>query len=202
MHHIYTSKSIILKREPSNDSAYFYILTTDLGLITARAQGVRMQQSKLKGTLQEFSLATVAFVHGKSGWKITTAIPEKNFWMQGDDQQANLPSRSSGEARKVMALIAATLIRLITGEEKNTKIFSVVEVGFSLLSEHTEDTPLIEAVMLTRILHALGLLPSDEHTEMILRDFSDFSSDIMSHTRIHKSYIVRAINQGFVESQL
>jgi recombinational DNA repair protein (RecF pathway) len=192
MHHIYTTDSIILKREPQDTSAYYYILTRDLGLIKARAQGVRKSESRLKGALQEFSLSTIAHVHTKAGWKITTAIPEKNFFTEAH----------STVIRQIMAKISDCLIRLITGEEKNVDIFTVVEKGFTALTTQEGNAPLIEVIILARILYILGLLVQDAHTTALVQDFSDFSEPILSHTRIHKVLIIRAINQGFKESQL
>lgn len=192
MHHIYTTESIILRRDALDTSASYIVLTKDLGLIRARAQGVRGIKSRLKGALQEFSFSTIAFVHGRSGWKITTAIPERNFFNDVKDVKV----------RKIMAHIADSLIRLITGEEKSPEIFSAVSNGFSILTEGKEDAPLIETIILARVLHTLGLLASDEHTAPLLLDYTDFSSSLLSHTTIHKASIIRVINRGFQESQL
>lgn len=192
MHHIYTTESLILKREPQNSSAYYYILTKDLGLIKARAQGVREMKSRLKGALQELSLSTIAYVHGKAGWKITTAIPDKNFFTE----------TKNADVRKIMARISDCLIRLIPGEEKSAEIFTAVEKGFSALVQSEKDSLVIEVIILTRILYTLGLLAKDETTSEILKDYSDFSVPIISHTLTHKALIIRAINKGFKESQL
>ena len=192
MHHIYTTPSIILRRVPSNDSAYYYLLTKDLGLIYARAQGVRKSESRLKGALQEFSLSTIAYVNTKAGWKITTAIPEKNFFTEAHD----------AKVRQIMAKISDCLIRLITGEEKSTDIFVAVEKGFSELAKGGEDTHLVEMIILARILYTLGLLVKDEHTENLLYDYADFSVPTLFHTLTHKVLIIKAINQGFNQSQL
>jgi|SRR5579872_1433371 len=192
MHHIYTTESIVLKRQPQNSSAYYYILTRDLGLITARAQGVRESKSRLKGALQEFSLSTVAYVRGKAGWKITTAIPEKNFWNETKNKQA----------RKKMAHIADSLVRLITGEEKNLKIFTAVSKGFSLFADDGQDLSAVEVIILARILHLLGLLASSADTKELLKDYGDFGPEVTSFASDHAALIIRAINRGFKESQL
>ncbi len=192
MYHIYTTPSIILHREPSGDSAYYCLLTKDLGLIYARAQGVRGVKSRLKGALQEFSYSTVAFVHGKAGWKITTAIPERNFFTETKDTQV----------RKILAHISNTLIRLIPGEEKSPLIFSIIEKGFIQLVEGCFDSSSIEVLILARLLHLLGYLASDTITALLFENYSDFSDPLLSHTTIHKTVIIRTINTGLKESQL
>lgn len=192
MHHIYTSDSIILKREPQDMSAYYHILTKDLGLIRARAQGVRGATSRLKGALQEFSFSTIAYVHGKAGWKITTAIPQTNFFIGVKDV----------EVRIVMAKISDCLIRLIPGEEKSQEIFTSVEKGFTALMDTGADVHSIEAVILSRILYSLGLLAKDANTEQLFVEYSDYSTRVISFASNHKAEIIKSINRGFKESQL
>ncbi len=192
MHHIYTTPSIILHREPLDMSASYIVLTRDLGLIRARAQGVRGAKSRLKGALQEFSFSTVAYVHGKAGWKITTAIPERNFFTDTNDTQK----------RKILAHIFGVLIRLIVGEEKSPLIFSVIEKGFTELVEGGGDPSVVEVLILARLLHLLGYLAKNEHTTLLFEDYADFSPSMLSLTTTHRVLIVRAINKGLKESQL
>lgn len=191
MHHIYTTKAIILRREIQDTSAYYYLLTENVGLIKARAQGIRGVKSKLKGSLQEFSLSTVAFVRGRVGWKITTAIPERNFFMDSD----------SNSVRKIIARISDVLIRFIVGEEINKNIFMTVENGFTVLLSNEVDQSIIESIILARILYLLGYV--DFHNlEFLFKDFSDFNKEIVSLAGDHKSLIIKSINKGFKESQL
>ena len=56
MHHIYTTKAIIIKSLPLGEAnKIYFLLTKDLGFIKASAQGVRLDKSKLKGHLEDFS---------------------------------------------------------------------------------------------------------------------------------------------------
>src|ERR1035437_4083782 len=72
MHHIYTTKAIIIKSVPIGEAnKYYFLLTEDLGFIRASAQGVRLDKSKLKGHLQEFCLVKISLVKGKEVWRIT-----------------------------------------------------------------------------------------------------------------------------------
>ena len=74
MHHIYTTKAIIIKSIPTGEANRFYFLfTKDLGFIKASAQGVRLLKSKLKGHLQTFSIVNISVVKGKEIWRITSS---------------------------------------------------------------------------------------------------------------------------------
>ena len=173
-------------------SASYIILTRDLGLIRARAQGIRAVQSRLKGALQEFSYSTVAYVRTKAGWKITTAIPEQNLYTATQDK----------EVLKIMVRISNTLIRLIVGEEKSQEIFAAVEKGFVLLSQSTCDSRDIESVTMARILYALGYIATDASTETLFRDFSDYSQNILDTAKAYRVTLIKAINHGLQESHL
>jgi len=172
VHHIYTTPSLILRRDPLDTSASYLILTRDFGLIRARAQGVRKDASRLKGTLQEYSLATIAYVQTKAGWKITTAIPERNFWNE----------ITGGEARKILARIADVLIRLITGESKDEKIFTLT-IDQCVRLEQGIDPNEVEIAFLSRLLHLLGYMEKD-------------------FAKLSKKELIQAINKGLRESQL
>ena len=192
MHHIYTSQSLILKRQPLETSASFYILTKDLGLIRARAQGVRRQESRLKGTLQEFSLATIAYVRAKSGWKITTAIPEKNLYYELKDKTT----------QAIVVHIANVLIRFISGEESNATMFTTVTTGFASMIEGHVDPLVVEILILARVLSLLGYVAKTPDTEVLFEDLTDFSPPLITTALGVKSVLVQAINKAFQESHL
>ena len=66
MHHIYTTKAIIIRSIPIGEAnKYYFLLTEDLGFIRATAQGVRLDKSKLKGHLQDFCFVEISLVKGK-----------------------------------------------------------------------------------------------------------------------------------------
>jgi hypothetical protein len=135
----------------------------------------------------------VAYVRTKAGWKITTAIPEHNFYTDSKDK----------DVVKIMARISQTLIRLIVGEEKSAEMFTAVENGFMMISHcEPEKTGLIESVIMARVLHVLGYIGSNAETEKLFRDFSDFGPHILDVARLQKARIISAINKGLKASQL
>lgn len=79
-YHIYTTKGIVLSERPVREADRIYsILTRDLGLIKARALGVRKENSKLRGSIEPVSLATISLVRGKEYWRLTSAEFIKSF---------------------------------------------------------------------------------------------------------------------------
>src|SRR3989344_2202782 len=83
MHSIYKTEGLVLASRGVGEANKIYdILTKDLGLIRATAQGVRNQGSKLRPHLGEFSASEVAFVRGKTGWRVTDANLRVNYHLQ------------------------------------------------------------------------------------------------------------------------
>lgn len=193
MHHIYTTESFIIKREPLGESAYYIILTKDLGLLRARAQGIRGVQSKLKGTLQEFSLATISFVHGKTGWKITTALPNRNLWNE-------LAGKT--KVRKILTRISQAVTRLIAGQENNPEIFSIISSGLVFIAEHPDSADVVEPIIIVRLLHALGYVALTDQNKNLFEHIDDFKEEVLEIARRERISLIMAVNKGFKESQM
>ena len=116
MHHIYTTKAIIVKSMPFGEAnKIYFLLTKDLGFVKASAQGVRLDKSKLKGHLEDLSAISVSVVKGKEIWRITSTetIYQNSFIKQ------------SGKL-SVLKNIFSLLLRLLHGEEKNEGLFDSV----------------------------------------------------------------------------
>ena len=74
MHHIYKTRAIILNSQPIKEAdKQLVLLTQDFGLIKAIAQGTRKNESKLRQSIQNFSISNIALVKGKVGWRLTNA---------------------------------------------------------------------------------------------------------------------------------
>lgn len=133
---VYNTKGFILSSSPTGEASRLYsIYTEDFGLIRAKAQGVRLIQSKLRFNLDEYSLCDISLVRGKEFWRLTGSQAHK--------------------AHKETALIRARVLnlvrRLVQGEEKNEKLFA------TLLLLVAEEIP-SEVSILTRVLSDLGYL--------------------------------------------
>lgn len=71
---MYTTDAIVLKKTESGEAdALFTLYTKEYGKIRALAQGVRKNEAKLKGHLEPLNLASISFVLGKNGERLTHA---------------------------------------------------------------------------------------------------------------------------------
>lgn len=71
---MYSTQGIVLKKHDIGEAdGLFVIYTKDFGKIRAVAQGVKKEEAKLKGHLEPLSLASMQFVIGKNGERLTHA---------------------------------------------------------------------------------------------------------------------------------
>lgn len=164
------------------------LFSRDFGLILARAQSLRESKSKLRYGLQRYSECRVSLIQGKRGWKLTTASPVTSFYYE----LRNDPSRLAVAGR-----IIKNADRLVQGEERDEKLFSIILSGLkSLVEAEIEDLKTLEVLILARTLYVLGYLAEDQATQKFLRDvtlsqeivkeFSPFMKDTMN--KIHNSW--------------
>ncbi len=190
-YHIYTTEGIVLRKINVDEAnSIFYVLTKDLGLIFAKAQGVRLQNSKLKSSLQEFSLVTVSCVKGKSGWKVTNAICQKNFFFENENHH-----------KKFIANVANVLIRMMPGEEKSSEVFNEVLNFFNAMKNiDKSNIENLEVLCMLRVLYHLGYIEINNQTEKYIynKEPELLISDVLSE----RVMLVSHINKGLKESHL
>ena len=189
MRHKYETRGIVLSRSPLGDAnAFITLLTPDLGLVRARAQGLRRSGAKLAAALATFAESEVVLVHGKEGWRIAGAVLEENWFMR--------LRRAASDTRA--ARIGHLLLRLVAGETHDPKLFPVIRESFDALATLPEDVhEAVEVLAALRILAALGLdaggIPSDPDA------FAPESLALIAKNRT--KYITR-INHGITASGL
>ena len=194
MHHIYHTEAFVLgSNQNGEDSKIITLYTKELGLVRAKAQGIRKLASKLRFTLQNFSYAKVDLVRGKEIWRITTAYP----------LDSNTDILCFPEREKVMVHIMSLVARLVAGEEANEEIFfilkNVCEVLRSTVSLDAQYCNQIELFYVAKILMSLGYLSREAYSvispesENIPPEFGDKS---------YRSKLIQEINQALTLSQL
>jgi DNA repair protein RecO len=191
MHHIYHTEGIILGSKNFKEaSKYFYILTCDLGLVYAEAQGIRKISSKLRFVLQEFNYVKLDFVQRKNIWRITNAVKTNEL----EDLNKDFTKL------KIVANIARLLLRLLPGIESNPKLFGEVLNGFYLLEKTNTNEELknIEIVLVLRILNNLGYI--GENFENLTR--SPLENELLTSLAKNKLSIIREINKALRETGL
>ncbi len=149
MRHKYETSGIVLARVHTGEATTLVtLLTSDLGVVQARAQSVRKEGAKLAAGLVTLAESRVILVHGKEGWRLTGVVLEENWFMR-------LPSVATQEmVRRVFGL----LLRLVPGEAQDSELFPIVRSFLESLTTVPESLhDAIEILTVLRFLAALGL---------------------------------------------
>lgn len=152
MHHIYHTEGFILKSVPTGEAnKQFFILTKDLGVIRATAQGVRLLKSKLRYKLINFMPVKISVVRGKEIWRVVGV--ER-------DEEVPFSFLSDNSAKVFVAKIFSLILRLSQGEEKNESLYDTVREAFLYVDRENESKKLesLELVLGLRVLKHLGYL--------------------------------------------
>jgi len=194
-HHIYTTPGFVIGSRPQGEAnKYLYIFTRDLGMVGASAQGVRLEKSKLRYHVQDFSYSIFSLVRGKEVWRMTSAA----------DSAGLLSAITSNERYfEIYVKILSLLKRLLHGEEKHEALFDVCISGFTFLSDSEADEPFLrnfECLIVLRTLHLLGYIGKVKELEGFLS--IEWSKEIVGNAGSHKKRIVEEINRALQESQL
>ncbi len=148
MHHIYRTKAFVINSfETKEADKDLLLLTKDFGLIRVRAQGIRKGTSKLKYSLQDFSLAEIALVRGRNGYRLTNAGYVSNFFYENKNI----------ETVKIISRFFLLIYKLVHGEDDTSNLFHVMEkfvelVGDERIANHKN----LEIITVINILHSLG----------------------------------------------
>ena len=196
MHHIYHTQGFILHTANSGESNKFItVFTRDLGLVRASAQGARFLKSKLRYSLQEFSYTHVSLVHGKSGWRLTNAKQMRSLYEDFKDSPLHL---------ELAARILFLLRRLLHGEEKNERLFTIIETGFAFLKTQvktTEECANFELIMVLRILHVLGYVGTIPELKIFI-ETSNLDGSMLQKVVPCRGMAISTINKSLKETQL
>lgn len=193
-HHIYTTDAFILDSTVSGEADRFFTLfTKDLGLVRALAKGVRLQKSKLRYNLQDFSLSKVSLVRGKDIWRLTNARLDESLYDKFRNEKAVL---------HVIAHIGALIRRLVGGEEKNERLFTILHDSFLFLPtrEWGEELKMFEIIVVLKILENLGYLRKTTELEPFIK--GEWKETLLQQMSPHKALALREINMSLRESQL
>lgn len=185
MHHIYTTPAFIVHSTPHGEAGKFLLLfTRDFGMIGVVAQGIRLSQSKLRYHIQDFDFSNVSIVRGKEVWRLTGAHEIEN------KIKPNI----------LHIKILKLLRRLLHGEEKNEKLFEIVEELYKT-EINKSDHDLIECLIILRILNTLGYIRNTENLSLYLEN-TFINTNLIEKIRKDKTNIVNVINSALKESQL
>lgn len=138
---VHTTEGFILSSAPIGEANRLYhIFTREFGVIIATAQGVRLNVSKLRPHLLDFSFSSVSLVKGKEFWRITSASGIKK------------------STDKTYVQILTIIKRLLQGEGEHESLFDYLKE--ELFKENLDETHLM-----IRILLELGYIDKKEITD-------------------------------------
>src|SRR3989344_7676958 len=187
-HHIYTTKAFITHSSFHGEAGRFLLLfTEDFGMIGAFAQGIRLAKSKLRFHTQDFSFIISSLVKGKEMWRLTGAHEIVNVDKAKDSIKSNILIKQDILHIKILKLLK----RLLHGEEKNKKLFNIIETLYrSEIEEQDYDN--VECLTVLRILNSLGYIKEKDFSEFLYDN--SFAEEIIDKIKDNKKRIISAIN--------
>ncbi|HSE56766.1 MAG TPA: recombination protein O N-terminal domain-containing protein [Candidatus Paceibacterota bacterium] len=154
MHEIHHTEGFILHTSDAGEAnTLFHIFTKDLGRITATAQSLRREQSKLRGHLALYAHVALDVVQGRAVWRIIAA-------RSLDDLPFSLPL----PVRRLYGRTLEVLNRLCQGEEPHEALFVHVAEFTALIRERAlsvVERKFLDTISVVRMLSALGYLEQD-----------------------------------------
>ncbi|MFA6295200.1 MAG: recombination protein O N-terminal domain-containing protein [Candidatus Paceibacterota bacterium] len=212
MHAIYTTSGFIIDSRPYGEAGkIFFIFTRDFGLVIATAQGIRLEKSKLRYHMQEYSFGTFSLVRGKEFWRLTNSDFSTDFKEVGEriSLQTSLITRNrihhSGKQYELIARLAFLLKRLLRGEEAHPELFDCVKVCAQFLINSTvisdEQLKTLESITVLRIMHMLGYIGYDKSIDSLLKS-TDFSLELLDRSSDKRVIMNQHINKALRESHL
>ncbi len=189
MRYKYETRGIVLSRSPSGEAnAFVTLITSGLGLVRARAQGVRRPGAKLAAALVTCAESDLVLVRWKEGWRIAGAILEENWFTK--------IKRSASRMRA--ARVSGLLLRLVTGETQDPALFPIMSGFFEALVVLPEEThEAAEVLVVLRILAALGLDAGEIPGEAAV-----FAPATLAMVETGRTSYIARINRGIEASGL
>ena len=198
-HHIYETDAFVLSALPHGEaSRYMVLYTREFGLVRATAQGLRELKSKLRYSLQPYSLSVVNLVHGRSGWRIVNARLAKNYFTEFDG--GRLPAGRQAR-RLVLARACLLLRRMLAGEERNGELFDSFTEGLAFLETTAEEQlPNAELILVLRILYHLGYIGKSPLSERLVK--SPWGEEVLSEAARERRVLLNSVNESLQSSHL
>jgi len=196
MYHIHTTFAFVLNVSPSGEKNHFVTLfTREFGMIKAKAQSVRVCDSKLRYALQEYSYIEVCLVKGKDIWRITNALPIYNIYFELKDNQ---------DTFFVIARVFSLIRRLVPEEGCEVLIFDDMKAicENALTKKYTKKSiEIIEWFFILRMLYFLGYSHKESFAELC-NDKIEWNNEYLESVSLYKKKAVYSINQALKASQL
>jgi DNA repair protein RecO len=163
MRHKYDTRAIVIARSPLGEAnTLLTLLTPELGLVRARAQGLRRPAARLAAALATYAESDLVLVRGKESWRVAGAVLAESW-----------STRMGYAARQRAGRISRLLLRLVAGESQDPSIYRLMKGFFTAISELPENThEAAEIFAALQLIKTLGLdtgaMPGEAFTEATL----------------------------------
>lgn len=193
-HHIYHTQGFVLSsRNTGEANKSLSIYTRELGLVRAQVQGVRLGKSKLKFSLQDFSLANIDLVKGREVWRVTSAKNMSSFPIIRREKNSLI----------LMLRIAGLIERFCGPEIVSEKIFDEFVQFLYLLDDENLESDTREALELHLVLRIMNELGYIGDSAILAKYLSDsFNKEKTKLLLKERQSIISHINKALSESQL
>jgi DNA repair protein RecO len=167
------------------------LYTREFGLVRARGRGIRTTKSKMRYSLQNYSIANVSLVKGRVGWRLA-----------GATALGNSCERDIIHGKAAFARIAHLVSRFVSGEEPNANLFKILEEARSVLSQdRCEAWATIELVCVARVLYVLGYI-SNEALNTALLTHTAYADEHLDEAKILHNELLSSVNRAITETHL
>ena len=155
----YTTEALVCGTFKRNTSDSSYLLfTREVGMLYADARSVRVEKSRQRYALQDFSLVRVSLVRGKQSWKVGSIQANKNYYHQAIDKTAR------GSVVSVFRLLR----RFVKGEEAMTELFDLSIQSLDALVVDAKERLFVEEVIKLRLLELLGYVDAKKLPDFVI----------------------------------
>lgn len=174
----YTTEALVCGTYDRYTSDRSYLLfTKDAGMLYADAKSVRLEKSRQRYAMQDFSLVKVSLVKGRSGWRIGSVEALENYYRSAADRAA----------RGSIVTAHRTLRRFIRGEEPHPELFIYVRDALSTLSQSVKERKQLEQIMQVQVLSQLGYVDKKQLPDHFSdRSLKDMKADAISEKALAK----------------
>jgi len=197
-YHLYKTEAFVLDERPFGEAnKVFYLLTPDLGLVTASAQGIRLLKSKLRYYLSRYAHLKITLVRGKETWRLVGA--EKAEGCENIYQDHG--------KLDLVARVFLLLKQFIQGEGRIPGLFEDLKLSLAYLDSlelenaKAEVSRGWELTLVLRILHRLGYIKDDPKLRSFIV-FREWSKDMPKLAAADQGFLVRAINDAIAASHI
>ena len=194
MYRIYTTDGFVLRSHNIGEAnKLLSIYTRDLGRVEARAQNLRGSSSKLRYGLQPYSFCIVSLVYGKGGWRVTTSTPVSNVFFEA----------RNAIVQEHFAQVVKLVERLIPGEQKDARVYSIIQSVASYLGKPdltSQEIANVGSLAYLRILYQLGYIDGDNERAELLK--SEAHEPFLDYISKNRKEVLKEINISLEETGL